>query len=490
MTYRPTLPPMKHQVTAGKRLNSAPRKGFALLMEMGTGKSKVLLDEWGEAATGGGPQTLIVCAPAGVYLNWHDPDNPKNPETEINKHLDPELRARTLVAVWRSGSSRSKKEIEYFLTRTDRPRILVVNVEAFSTVDKLADVCEELMLQGPTIFDVDESTTIKGYSSSRSKRVRQLGEFAALRRIATGLVTPRSPMDLFAQFYFLDHRILGFQSYYGFRARYAVMKPMEHQGRKFKQIVGYRNVDELQEKIAPHSYRVLKKDCLDLPPKTYVQRTVKLSDAQRKAYDEVRDFAVTALDAETFVSATSVITQIIRLHQILCGHVVDENGGAHDLPCPRMELDLLDVLSEAEGKVIVWTPYARTIQKMHDLLEREFGRGCTARFWGGNRDVRQAEEARWRGDPACRFMIATQSAGGFGRTWVEASTSVYYANGYNLEHRSQSEDRNHRRGTTGPVTYVDLVAPGTVDEKILKSLRKKIDMATAISGENYREWLM
>jgi len=260
-------------------------------------------------------------------------------------------------------------------------------------------------------------------------------------------------------------------------------------GRQVKIIVGYRHVCELQSKIAAYSYRVLKEDCLDLEPKIYASRDISLTTEQTRIYNSLKHNATAALDGERYVTATQVITQILRLDQVLCGHVTDEEGMLHDIPEKRIDA-IIDLLSEHSGKAIIWVAYDHCIHKIVKVIEKEFGKGSVARFWGGNRGTRNDEEARFKSDPDCRFMVSTPGAGGKGNTWVVADLVIYHSSTNNLEHRAQSEDRAHRDGQTRSVQYVDLVARGTVDEKKLKALRAKIDMSTIINGDNYREWLI
>lgn len=206
-------------------------------------------------------------------------------------------------------------------------------------------------------------------------------------------------------------------------------------------------------------------------------------------YRELKEFATSAIDQGGHVTATIVVAQIIRLHQLLCGFVVDEEGNIHDVPESRTK-ELVRILTDHSGKAIIWTAYDHCIHRLTEALTKEFGEGSVARFWGGNRSTRAQEERRWKTDPECRWMIATPGAGGMGNTWTQANLVIYHSSTNNLEHRQQSEDRAHRDGQTQAVTYIDMISRGTVDEKIVRGLRKKIDIATLITGENYREWLI
>lgn len=510
MPYTPRLPPRAHQVEARQKNLKKPRVPsaldvFAYLMDMGTGKSKVVVDEFGERAEANDVSDLLMWAPAGCYRNWFE-DRGEDELSELHKHMDPAVYDRTLIVPWISGGNTTdKRRLEAMLQCRDpkRPRAFVVNVEAMSAVKACRAAVKafvETSRRG-VIACIDESTTIKNHKAERTVAITDLtrGGKVAARRILTGLVTPQSPLDLFGQFDFLDNRILGFRSYRAFQARYAITRELQvgGQSRRFNPriVVGYRNVEELREKIAPYSFRKLKEECLDLPPKQYLPiRHVELTAEQKRAYVDMRDLAIAELESQDLVTATMVLTQRLRLDQILCGFVTDNEGKLHALPEKRTAA-LLELLEDYQGKAIIWTTWDYSIRRIAAELRKVYGDDSVAMFWGGNRGTRDTDERRFKNDPKCRFMVATQSAGGRGNTWVGAGLSVYYNNNDNLEHRSQSEDRNHRDGLTGPrgagkAMYADLVARGTIDERKIKNLRNKIDLASLISGDNYREWLI
>jgi SNF2-related domain len=488
MTYTPRLPARAHQTIALNRLRDQPET-FALLMGTGTGKTKAILDEWSDRVSE--LPNLLVIAPAGSYANWFLDRSPEEP-SEATKHLDPALRKLMLIHHWNSsGGVGWKNALKSFLAEKKRPRMFVVNVEAFSSVDRVITACTAFLNSAPTLMVIDEATKIKGHDTIRTKAVLRLGALATARRIATGLVNPQSPMDLWSQFAFLDLSILGCRTFAGFRSTYAITKKEHFPGARWpvEVIVGFRNLDQLAALIEPYSYRVHKEDCLDLPDKIYTTRDVELSDEQKRAYRELKDFATTKLESDAHVTATSVITQILRLHQLLCGHLVDEHGITHEVSETRTRA-LMEVLAEHDRKAVIWVSYEHSLLKLKKALEKEYGAGCCATFYGGNRSNRLDEETNFKTDPNCRFMIATPGAGGMGNTWIVADLVVYYSNTYDLEQRFQSEDRTHRMGQHMSVTYVDLVARGTVDEKILHALRNKINLSAQITGANWKEWVI
>jgi hypothetical protein len=497
VTYVPRTTPMPQQQEALTRL--LPRPAYALMMETGTGKTKPGLDEFGTLEEAGEFSDLLVVAPAGCYRNWTiDKGEEEANWSEIRKHLSLDLLDRLRVATWRSSAS-GRRDVEELLQVGQRPRMLCVSVEALSSTRDAEAACLEFVAHSRrgALMYVDESTTIMHGDSRRTEAVMRIGAAVRRRRIMTGLITPTSPMNLYSQFQFLDWRILGFRSVFGFRARYSVLKKMSfgrvnERGRPITTLVtvGHRNLDELSRKIAPHSYRVLKKDCMDLPEKTYRIREVETTPEQRRVYDEMRRFCTARLDSGEHATATMVLAQMSALHRILCGHVRSEETGEIRPVASRRIAALMEEVGECEGKFIVWCSYDHDVRAVRAAVEKELGGGSCAAFWGGNASERGNDERRFLEDPRCRGMVATAAARGRGNTWTVATLAVYYSNTDNLEHRLQSEDRNHRIGQRNPVTYVDLMVPGTVDERYVRSMREKINMAAAISGDDYRKWVI
>lgn len=521
MDYIPKTTPYEHQKNA--RLKARLKSGgflpaFAYFMEMGTGKTKVQIDEICEMYLCGAITLAVVFAPKGVYLNW--------PNREFSTHMPDDIAAQTDIISWNDGSGKSyEKRLEKLLVRDGRLKIFVINTESMSSSKKAYVFLLKLMRAHQlTLVAVDESTFIKNFDSNRTEKIISIGRMATYRRIMTGSPVTRSPLDLYSQFDFLGEKLLGFGSYYAFRNRYAVLREMRSGARKFKVVVNYQNTDDLNAKIEPYSFRVLKDDCLDLPPKIYVQREVEPTEEQLRVYTDILKKASAALGEEIvcphckgdctieyegedcpcagcsgtgrvrqgeFVTATEVITQILRMHQVLCGHVKDENGVEHDLASNRIQA-LLDVVQETSGKVIIWSRYRRDIAKIVDALEKAYGPSAVVQYHGGVPPgaARETASTRFQTDPTCLFMVSNAQTGGYGNTWTAANLVVYYSNDYDLEKRLQSEDRAHRSGQTRSVTYVDLYCPGTVEEKIVQALRKKIDISTAIMGDGYREWLV
>lgn len=484
--YKPKRKPRAHQAEALDNMKG--REAYGLFMAMRTGKTKTTTDDFGRLWAAGEVDDFLLIAPAGVYKTW--------PE-EMDKDLDPLLEGELDKLLWGSGSSKTAKgeeAIDEFIARRkkgDRPRAMFINVEALSTVERAQRLVSEFVRQRRCYVAIDESTSIKEGRSKRSKfLITKVAPFATYRRILSGLPTPQSPLDIYAQFAFLQpQKPLGFSSFVNFRARYAVVRRQQMGARWFDLIVGYRFQEELAEKIRDHSFRVTLEDCYDLPESDYQIRHVALTREQKDVYGQLRDRAVAVLSETEKVTADLVITQLLRMHQVLSGVAVDSTGKMHAIPENRTG-ELLDLLEEYDGKAVIWCAYDVSVRQVVEQLERKYGEGSVARFWGGNANTREEEERAFKNDPECRFMVATAAAGGRGRTWSVADLTVYHSNTHNLEHRSQSEERVKGIGKESRALYVDLVSPGTVDEKILMSLKNKINLASILTGDEWRKWVV
>jgi len=261
--------------------------------------------------------------------------------------------------------------------------------------------------------------------------------------------------------------------------------------RSFNHIVGYRRLDELNEKLNRFSVRVLKEDCLDLPEKIYMQRDVALTREQMEAYKQMSDYALAMLKGGKLSTTQSVLTQILRLQEICCGHLRVDDGQIRPLDNNRMT-EMQNVISEMNGKVIIWASYVYDIRAIEDTLKKEHGDDSVVTFYGSTPSADRDDIVSQFQDPdsPVRFFVANPKTGGYGLTLTAATNMIYYNNSYDLEIRLQSEDRAHRIGQTKHVLYVDLVARGTVDERILQALRNKISIASQILGEDAGSWLL
>ena len=317
----------------------------------------------------------------------------------------------------------------------------------------------------------------------------KIANLAKYRRIMTGSPVTKSPLDLYSQIQFLGEWFIEQSNYYAFRARYAIIQQRSVGSHSFQHVMGYQRLDELTAILREFSTRILKSECLDLPDKLYTKRTVAMTPEQLKAYVEMKRSAITFFE-DNPMTAASVLTQMIRLHQITCGHVKTDDGEVRPLKNNRMK-ELLQVLAETDGKVIIWAVYRHDIQTIEKEIANEYGKESVASYYGDTKDnIRQSivDDFMVAGSDL-RFFIGNPKTGGYGLTLTSSHTVVYYSNDYSLEVRMQSEDRAHRIGQTQKVTYIDLMAEGTIDEKIVKALNSKIDLASKVMGEDPKKIL-
>ena len=472
--------PYEHQKTALKASWAA--EYYALFMEMGTGKSKVAIDTTAILYETDKIDSALIVAPKGVYDNWV--------KGEVPIHLPERINRKVLRWEPTKTKKYEKELVDFISDEFDGLKVFVVNVEAFSTERGTNASLAFLHNNKNNIVIIDESTTIKNRKAARTKNIILLQDKAKYRRILTGSPITKSPMDLFSQCNFLAEKALGFNSYYAFQARYANVQKRTMGHRSFQQIVGYRRLDELSNKLDKFSNRVLKEDCLDLPPKVYTKREIQLTPEQIRLYVQMKKLALAKLESGELATTASVLTQIMRLQQICCGFIQPDEGEIQPIKNNRMS-ELLEVTEELQGKAIIWASYTHDIQQITDTLRDRFGPDSVASYYGETpQDERQEIVQTFQDkDSPLRFFVGQPKTGGYGITLTAANTVIYYSNSYDLEIRLQSEDRAHRIGQQKSVTYVDFVSPGTIDEKILKALRAKIDIAGEVLGEDAKDWL-
>ena len=476
MNYKFKTKPYKHQMTALEK--SWNRETYAYFMEMGTGKTKVLIDNLAMLYDKGKVNGALIIAPKGVVGTWYDNELP----THLPTHI------ANVTTLWQSNITKKQQEkLESLFEVEESLHILIMNVEAFSTT-KGVEFANKFLSCHETLMAIDESTTIKTPTAKRTKNILKLAASAKYRRIMTGSPVTKNPLDLYTQCDFLSPWLLDFASYYSFRNRYAEMKTLHMHGRQVQVVNGFKNLGELSDKLKDFSYRVLKDDCLDLPDKIFIKRQIQLSPDQRKLYEQMKKEAIAILKGKQSTTVNT-LTQLMRLQQITCGHFTADDGATQPIANNRIT-ELMDVLEETEGKAIIWAHYQYDITAIIQAVVKKYGEESIVDYYGLTpQEERQPNIKRFQDDPKCRFIVGTPSTGGYGITLTAANTVIYYSNGYDLEKRLQSEDRAHRIGQKKSVTYVDIMADDTVDEKIVKALRKKINIASEVLGEELRSWI-
>lgn len=460
--------PFAHQLEAF--LRSRDEDSYALLMEQGTGKTKVAIDTMAWLYANGRIDGALVITPKSIMQNWA--------KNEIPAHLPVDAK----IIQWRPALARNRLSIP-----DNTLAILIMNHDALATKTGF-HFAKQFLTSRACMMIIDESTSIKNPQAKRTKAAMRLAKLAPYRRIMTGTPTANGPLDLFAQFGFLDEAILGYKSYYAFRNDFAVTEKRRFSGRHVDVVTGYKNLETLNKIIQPKSFRVTKSECLDLPDKLYQMRYVELSDDQQRAYNNVREQLYADLGDGQEVSVQIFLTKLLRLHQIASGWVKTDDGILHDFKeNPKMGALLEE--TEQVDRAIIWATYTHDILTITDRLNEQYGKGSAMAFYGElSPDERHEVVDRFQ-QGNLRFFVGQPAAGGMGLTLTSASTVIYYSNSHSLIYRLQSEDRAHRIGQTRSVTYVDIVAIGTVDEKIVDCLRNKIDIATAINGDDLKAWL-
>ena len=466
--------PYEHQRNA---LNeSAQKVQWAYFMEMGTGKTKVTIDNLAYLYLKKEIQSVLVIAPKSVYTVW---------ETEIETHIPTEINYK--IYKWNIDKP---KEYEK-LNKYEHLRIFLINVEALSTKRGFEGCVDYLTKNTKNFVVLDESTTIKNRSAKRTKNILGLRKLSYIRRILTGSPITKSPLDLFTQCQFLSPELLGFSSYLAFRNRYAEMTDIPVGSGRFISVPKYyKRLEELEIKLKMFSTRIRKDQCLDLKPKIRQKRYIELEGEHKKIYDRLRLSALAIVEDST-ISFSNKLTEIVKLHQVCNGFTKDDEGkiiGLH-----KQKLNTLDeVLEETDGKVIIWANYLYNIHEIRDFLVKKYGKESVVSIFG-EVSVLERKNAveRIQKDDKCRFLVGNPTTGGFGLTLTACNTVVYYSNSYNLEVRMQSEDRAHRMGQKESVLYIDIVAKNTLDEAIMKSLINKGQIAAKTLGEeDLKSWLL
>jgi len=477
MHYKFKSKPFAHQLKALEM--SWDKKVFAYFMEMGTGKSKVLIDNIAMLYDKGRINGALIIAPKGVYKTWTDEQIPDH----MPEHIEKE------VVLWESTAGKKKEEeLQKLYKSSDDLHILVMNVEALST-KKGKIFAAKFLSCHESMMAIDESTTIKNPTAIRTKSILDLGKDVKYKRILTGSPVTKSPLDLFTQCFFLDPWLLDQQSYYSFKTRYAITKQINVSGRTIQIVSGYKNLGELSNQLKPFSFRCLKDDCLDLPAKTFMKRIIQLTDEQQKVYDQMKKLALAELNGK-LTTTVNAITQIMRLQQITCGSFKSDDGTIQKLKNNRLS-ELMNVLSEMEGKAVIWAHWREDIHTILETVKKEYGDNSIVTYFGDTStdDRQKAIKSIQDPDSPVRFVVGTPQTGGYGITLTGASTMIYYSNGYDLEKRQQSEARIDRIGQTKNMTYIDIIAEKTIDEKIVTALRNKVNIATQVMGEELKDWI-
>jgi len=468
--------PYEHQKKALEKL-SFDKECFAYFMEMGTGKTKVVLDNVGILAHNHKIEGALIIAPKSVYSIWaNDEIKAHYPFDDIDIYL------------WKTPNSMKERIRDAAFFKNDGTfKFFIMNVEALSGT-KGANAALKFVNNFKCLVAIDESSKIKNHQANRTVNVLKLKEKSLYRRILTGTPITNSPLDVYTQFEFLDKEILGHTSFYTFRNRYCVFHENIVNGKIVKFPKYFTNLNELEDKIKSCSFRVTKEECLDLPEKVYQKRFCELSDEQQKVYDELKDRALSII-GDSSVSFTHKLTEILRLHQVANGFVMNDDRSIIEFKTADKLNLLMETLDEIQGKVIIWANYTYNIRQIENALKTKYGPESTVTFYGDNSTNERidAREGFQKGN--VRFFVGNPQSGGYGLTLTASCTMIYFNNSYNFEYREQSEARIHRISQKQKCTYIDLICKDTIDEKVILILKNKIKLSAKILGEQARDWL-
>jgi SNF2 family DNA or RNA helicase len=457
--------PLKHQEDAVNRFHKQPYG--ALFCEMGTGKTKIVLDILRNSTD---LFEAVVIAPNGLHHNWAI--------NEIPKHIgNPELNPVD-VYCWKGPikTKKGKQEFGRFL-KPESSRILLINVEAlrtssgFETVSAFLQTC-----CGLKHMIIDESTCIKNPKAIQTKRVLDLAQCVDRRWILNGTPITQSPLDLFTQCRFLSKNSIPFNTYTAFKHSFAIETVVTMGSRAFRKIIGYQNLEQLTKLLEPFTLRIEKKDCLDLPDKTFTQQAIELTHKQKRIYNSMKDDCLAFLESGELVTSTLALTKIVKLHQILTGFVTDDEGVEH--PIENNRIAALMQIAETTKPLVVFCAYRQNVKDISEALNDKYPNRVVKFSGDQSTTERNSAVARFQEGDADFFVCTSAAAKGL--TLHRASTMVYYSNNYSLETRLQSQDRIHRIGQNNKCTYIDLIVPNTIDDAILKRLDEKKELSSMV----------
>lgn len=502
-------PPLDHQVEEWPHRDDEIR---GLLWDPGTGKSKSAIDKMVYLYLTGKIDTVIIMAKKGEYTNWKYTELPEHvpsghrrvkvldqygnwdgewKDAEFPDSVPVEYRTIPYVCeVYRSGMKEwEKQKLRDLVKPSDKLRILNINAESMIYEGGQVTRAFAKSRRKGLMFILDESTLAKSHKSARSKEIYKLRKQARYRMIMTGTFSPNTPLDCWGQGLVLGDNVFGTTSFYSFKGEYCVEEMQYFGQRSFKKITGAKNLDRLNTKIKTFASIKERHECIDLPPKIYKKVDVPLTDEQAEKYSTMRDMAIAEFGDDTIVEASSAMDIVSKMDQIAVGQLKTDDGYMI-IPNNRVEM-LLSRLEDSNAKGIIWCNYRGMLEHVYEEIRKNFDVSKVGRYYGGVGDEEREDTVARFQDPgsSLRWIVANQQSLGYGRTLTRGSENHYLSNGYNLEHRLQSEDRTMRLGQTESVLYYDYFSRGTINEKIFKALRQKRNVMAEILGTSLSQWI-
>ena len=450
---------------------------WGLFMEMGTGKSKILIDTFCNLYLAGRVDTILYVAKKGELSNFQT--------YELSKHKPEHIKC--YAHIYRGYVRKDDlTRIKHMLTPTPALRVLSINIESLRNMKgKPYLIALKYLRSSPkTMLVVDESTTLKDRRSSQHKAIKALRTVARYIRIMTGTVIPHNPVDVFCQAQILSgkRQAMGYGGVTAFKSEFIEYERVYMGNRSYLSPTGSKNLDRLQRKIRRIGTVMMKEDCLDLPDKVYTRHAVPLTEEQEKLYNELVDFHLAQIGGET-IECLNALSVLLRLHQVVCGQLKTETG-YHRIPNARYAAtkEVVDSVLENEDKIVLWSHFREATAGLVEYLGQDHN---LVHLEGGlSIDERAERIDRFKTDQDCRIFVGNPQSSGFGLTLTEAHTSLYYSNSDNYEHRLQSEDRIHRIGQSKKCLYIDFHTPGTVEDAVLDRNRMKGLQRQRVMGRN------
>lgn len=484
--YEPKTRPYEHQARVLRK--DYRRTSHALFWEQGTGKSKAAIDNACMLYEEGEISFVLIVAPNGVHANWV--------REELPTHVPDRVMEDAKVVLYETPKAGNKWHIKMLKDALAHEGGLVIVSISYNGLmtNGGAKFVRAMMDQRKCFYILDEAHFIKTPSAKRTTRVIASGRHAKYRRLLTGTPITQGPFDLYSQVRFLEPNFWHEQrigKFAAFKFKFGVWRTRQQVVDEvgfdpgYDELLGYKNLDKLTRVMERIGDRVTKDEVLDLPPKVYSRHQVDLNYEQWRVYKQLKEEFYAELSSGDFVEAPLAITRLLRLQQTICGYVAETEQPLHILDGPNYRLEALEAITDSLAQpAIIWARFRKDVDLICDLLGER-----AARYDGHTQHLQREKNLERFHAGERQFFVANPAVGSTGLTLNEAKTVIYYSNSFNLVDRLQSEDRCHRIGQDQSVQYIDIVAPGTVDEHIIRALREKRDVASQITGDEIMGWL-
>lgn len=450
--YRPKTKPFPHQVDAIEFISN--RQTVPLFDEQGLGKTKIVIEALCNNMEQGVIDGALIICKKHLIRNWQD-------EIETHSYLK-------CIVLRGSANEKGLKFMGY-------SHFYIINYE--SVIGEIKRLEMFLKIRDMAIV-LDESHKIKNPDAKTTNAIFELKDLAKKRIIITGTPVANKPLDLWAQFYFLDNGKLLGESYKDFEKVYSVdLKNDDVSEQKDR-------FNNLRAIISSNSIRRLKEDVLELPEKIYIEKYVQLEGQQKKIYDQVKDelyIEITNIDGKKIIDESDVLLKkLLRLAQIASNpFLIDKAYIETPAKFPLLDTLIKNILEHKE-KVIVWSCFVDNIRILYKRY-RELG----SLMLYGNIPIEKRGEIvkQFRNNDGFRILVANPAAAKEGLTLTSANNAIYLDRNFNLTDYLQSQDRIHRISQTKECKIYKLIAKNTIDEYIDNIIYKKHKLAQYVQGD-------